>query len=141
MLRRELAMNVLTIIGVLVGAVGGYLVCQFHLGRQFSTALAAMERDLEFETSLVRQLQERSATYIGAQRHVLRHVEQGHLEHVRSCLASAVAAYYQSWKGNSEQRLTPAVAQDLAAIERDAESVPSLQAALRRPSADHPTSD
>ena len=134
-------MNVYTIIGLIVGAVGGWLVCQLRADRRLSTQLAAMKRNLEFETLLVQQLQDGSAACTGSQRRVLRRIEEGRLEQAKRLLAGAVAAYYQSWKGNSEQRLTPAIAQELAAIERDAESVPSLRAALQCPSTKEQTSD
>jgi hypothetical protein len=68
-------MNAFTIIGIIVGAIGGWVVCQLRSNHQLNSAMAHMKNALEFQKLLVQQLQLRSAHNTGSQRRVLRRIE------------------------------------------------------------------
>jgi hypothetical protein len=137
----QAGMNVLTVIGLILGAIGGWLACPLRRDRRLASAMAAMKRDIEFETSLVQQLQDRSASSTRSQRQVLQRIEEGRPEQAKRLLAGDIAAYYESWKANTEHRLTPAIEEELAAIERCAESSASIRAALQQPGTKEQTND
>jgi hypothetical protein len=128
----QVAMNSYTIFGVILGTIAGWLVCRFAGNRQLDVHLAAIKREIEFQMSLVKELQDRHASETGTYRWVLRLIEQGRLEQAKRLLAGRIAVYYDSWKGNTGQRLTSTIQHELTAIERDAESLPSIRGALQR---------
>jgi hypothetical protein len=97
--------------------------------------------DIKFEASLVQQLQERSAGDTGSKRRVLQRIEQGRHEQAKRLLIAEIASYYQSWKEKSNQGMTSSIVHELEAIEKAAESIPSLRAAIQNRIPNGKTSD
>jgi len=128
-------MHLPTIIALLIGAILGWLACHYQHLRTEHHLRAEIQRGLQFQTSLVQQLQERSAGEARDRRTALQSLEQGRHDHVMRLLAGSVAAYYHSWKAAPESnRMSQRVGQELKEIEKAAELSNTLRLAIQNTS-------